>query len=136
MIYYGMKNDIVFYETLSGKCPVGEFLDGLPTKHHAKAIRNLELLEEFGQHLQGGIIKYIRGEIWELRVSFAKNISRMLYFAPTGNTFVFLHGFIKKTPKTPQRHIEIAQKRMKDYIGRIKSHANIKRTQKRTIKKS
>ena len=108
----------------------------LPTKHHAKVVRNLELLEEFGQFLQGGIIAHIHGAIWELRVSYANNISRILYFTPIGNTVILLHGFIKKTPKTPQRDINIAQKRMKDYMRRIKSHENITRTHKRTIKKS
>jgi phage-related protein len=29
-----------------------------------------------------------------------------------------LHGFIKKTEKTPEREIEIAEKRMNDFIQR------------------
>jgi len=74
-----MKNNIIFYETVSGNCPVAEFLEGLPTKHHAKAVRNLELLEEFGQLLKGGIIAHIQEEIWELRISFAHDISRIFY---------------------------------------------------------
>ncbi len=136
MIYFVMKNNIIFYETLSGNCPVAEFLKGLPPKHHAKAVRNLELLEEFGQFLQGGLIAHIHEEIWELRISSANNISRILYFMPMGNTFILLSGFIKKTPKTPQRDIRIAQKRMKDYIRRVNNYENITRTHKRTVKKS
>jgi phage-related protein len=31
---------------------------------------------------------------------------------------VFLHGFQKKTQKTPRREIEIAQRRMDDFIRR------------------
>ena len=121
MIYLLMNNSIIFYETLSGRCPVADFLGKLPIKYHAKAVRNLELLEEFGQCLQGGLIAHIHEDIWELRISFAHNISRILYFIPQENTFVLLHGFIKKTPKTPQRDIKIAQKRMEDYMRRVKS---------------
>ena len=136
MIYFGMKNTIIFYETLSGKCPVIEFLNGLSVKHHAKVIRNLQLLEEFGQHLQGGFISHIHGDIWELRIGFGNNISRILFFSSTRNSFVLLHGFIKKTYQTPQRDIKIAQNRMKDYMRRIGIHENTKRTHKRTAKKS
>lgn len=31
---------------------------------------------------------------------------------------VMLHGFVKKTDKTPNREIEMAEKRMQDYIER------------------
>ena len=114
-----MKNTVIFYETESGNCPVADFLGKLPVKHHAKAVRNLELLEEFGRHLGGGLIDHIQDEIWELRTRFGNDISRVLYFAPVGNTYVLLHGFIKKTQKTPPREIRTAQSRMKDYLKRI-----------------
>ncbi|NWG15281.1 MAG: type II toxin-antitoxin system RelE/ParE family toxin, partial [Chloroflexi bacterium] len=37
-----------------------------------------------------------------------------MYFFFTGRWIVFLHGFQKKTPKTPRREIEIAEKRVND----------------------
>ena len=113
-----MNNKIIFYETLSGSCPVDEFLESLPIRHHAKAIRNLQLLEEFGQDLGGGYISKVRGKLWELRIRFAKDISRIFYFIPMGNTFVILHGFIKKTQKTPISEIDISLKRIRDYLER------------------
>ena len=114
-----MKNSVIFYETVTGNCPVAEFIKALPPKHQAKAIRNLELFEEYGQLLQGGFVSHIYDQIWELRIVHAKNISRILYFSPIGHTFVLLHGFIKKSRKTPQREINVAIKRMKDYVERI-----------------
>jgi len=39
-------------------------------------------------------------------------IARVLFCIAHGK-MVLLHGFIKKTQKTPDRHIEIAVKRMK-----------------------
>lgn len=41
-----------------------------------------------------------------------------MYFFFTGRQIVFLHGFQKKTPKTPRGEIEIAQRRMNDFIQR------------------
>ena len=34
---------------------------------------------------------------------------------PVGNTFVLLHGFIKKTEGTPRGELEIAMRYMEDY---------------------
>jgi phage-related protein len=42
----------------------------------------------------------------------------VLYFAFTGRRVILLHGFIKKTEKTPLNEIEIAEKRMNDFINR------------------
>ena len=74
---------------------------------------------------------HIRGKIWELRIRFAGDISRMLYFSPSGKTIILLHGFIKKTQKTPNKEIEIALTRMNEYLGRINSHENATGTHKR-----
>ena len=113
-----MKNTIIFYETVSGNCPLEDFLETLSEKHHAKVIRDLELLEEFGKDLGGGYISNIKGKLWELRICFAGDISRIMYFIHKGSIFVMLHGFIKKTQKTPNREIDIALSRMKDYLER------------------
>jgi phage-related protein len=36
----------------------------------------------------------------------------------TGKRFILLHGFVKKTDKTPERDIEIAEKRMYYFLQR------------------
>jgi phage-related protein len=44
--------------------------------------------------------------------------NRIFFFYWKGNKFVLLHHFIKKTQKTPQREIEQARLKMKDFIER------------------
>ena len=56
--------------------------------------------------------------LFELRVKFASDISRIFYFAYRQDTFVLLHGFVKKTEKTPQREIERALRYKEDYERR------------------
>jgi phage-related protein len=65
-------------------------------------------------------IKQLTGhkKLFEIRIKDRTGISRILYFAHTGRKFVLLHGFSKKTDKTPQREIETAEERMKDYLSR------------------
>lgn len=45
-----------------------------------------------------------------------QGVIRVLYFTYTGRRFILPHDFIKKTDKTPERELEIAEKRMNDFI--------------------
>ncbi|MFB5065614.1 MAG: type II toxin-antitoxin system RelE/ParE family toxin [Candidatus Wallacebacter cryptica] len=38
---------------------------------------------------------------YELRIKFSSDISRIFYFSLQRNTFVLLHGCVKKSKKTP-----------------------------------
>ena len=69
--------------------------------------------------------KSIQGEkykgLFELRVQQGNDISRIFYCLPVGNTFVVLHGFMKKTGKTPSRELETALRYKNDYLRRYSS---------------
>ena len=114
-----MAFEIIFYEKENSQNPVKEFLKSLPKKHSAKAYWSIELLEKFGTNLTEPYIKPIKSDkykgLWELRIKFASDISRIFYFMPVGNTFVLLHGFVKKTKGTPVGELEIAKRYMEDY---------------------
>ena len=110
--------DVELYCTQSGKEVVQEFLDSLPHKDLAKVIRDIELLAQYAPDLHEPYTKHIDGPIWELRSKFSSNIYRIFYFIWDGNKLVLLHGFTKKTPKTPPAEIAIAKKRMEDYQSR------------------
>ena len=93
--------DIVFYEKEDGTAPVQEFLGQLPTKHHAKALRDIDVLEKYGTALTEPQVKHIKGKLWELRIKSAGDISRIFYFVPVGKRIVLLHGFIKRREAPP-----------------------------------
>lgn len=109
---------IDFYKTEDGKDPVSDFLDSLPRKHRAKALWELDLLADKGTELKEPYAKHVEDELWELRIKFASDISRVFYFIPTKTNIVLLHGFIKKTNRVPLEEIETAKKRLADYRGR------------------
>ena len=113
--------EIEFYETESGKKVILDFLESLPVKHRARAIREIELLEEFGTDLTTPHVKQIDGKLWKLRIKASSNISRIFYFVSINNKIVLLHGFIKKTNKTPEREKETAKKRMAEYKRRFET---------------
>lgn len=56
----------------------------------------------------------MRGGIWEVRSRLANRIARVL-FAVEGQEIVLLHGFIKKTQRTPSADLELAERRWKEW---------------------
>ena len=110
--------EVEFYHTAAGQEVIEEFLNALPKKDLAKVIRDIELLAEFAPNLHEPYTKHIDGPIWELRSKFASNIHRIFYFIWRNNKLILLHGFTKKTQKTPPREIQIAKTRFADYEAR------------------
>lgn len=110
--------DVEFYKTAAGREVVAEFLDTLPPKDMAKVFRDIDLLAEFAPDLYEPYTKHIDGPIWELRSKFSSNIYRIFYFIWRDNKLVLLHGFTKKTQKTPPREIQTAKIRLADYETR------------------
>lgn len=110
--------EVEFYTTASGKEVIVEFLKSLPTKDMAKVMRDIDLLAKFAPDLHEPYTKHIDGQIWELRSKFSSNVYRILYYVRKGNKLVLLHGYTKKTQKTPPSEIELAKNRLNDYEKR------------------
>jgi phage-related protein len=109
---------IVFYTTADGDEPVRDWLASLDQKTQVRFEWSIEQLRI--RNVQAGepLVKHIEGKIWELRRASSGNIYRLMYFFFTGRQIVFLSGFQKKTQKTPREEIEIAERRMEDFIRR------------------
>ena len=112
--------DLEFYELPSGEKPVETFLDGLDKKMRAKAVHGLAILEEFGNNLREPHSKPVGDGLFELRIKFASDISRIFYFFVVNNKIILTNGFIKKTPKTPKSELDLAKKYKLDYERRHK----------------
>lgn len=117
-----MKYEVVFFQKENGDIPVLEFILSLNPKIRAKAYSEIELLKKHGSDLREPYVKPMKGYknkgLYELRVKFSSDISRIFYFAYKSNVFVLLHGFTKKTNKTPENEIQRARKNKIDYEKR------------------
>jgi phage-related protein len=60
------------------------------------------------------VCKPLKSGLYEVRTSLEGRIARVLFGIEDGR-MVLLHGFIKKSQKTPQGDLEIARKRLKTY---------------------
>jgi len=99
-----------------GRSPVEEFLDRLPAGDRARIDHTIGLLKEFGLQLSLPYVKHLEGKLWELRVWAGRKAYRVIYFAFTGQRFILLHAFLKKTQKTPRKEIAIAERRLVDFL--------------------
>ena len=117
-----MDWSVEYYKKENGQIPVLDYLLTLNPKMRAKAFSEIELLEKHGLNLREPYTKAIKGEkyngIFELRVKFSSDISRIFYFTFRNNTFVLLNGFTKKSDKTPKVEIERAISYKEDYERR------------------
>jgi phage-related protein len=109
---------IVFYTEPSGSDPVGEFLASLDLRTQARFDWSIEQLLVRNTQAREPLVKHLEGRIWELRRESNTNIFRLLYAFLPGRRILFVHGFQKKTQKTPRREIAIAQTRLASFLAR------------------
>lgn len=109
---------VEFYEKENGEIPVNDFLLSLNEKMRAKAAKEIRILSEYGNKLREPYSKHIQEGIFELRIKFASDISRIFYFFFDGDKIILTNGFVKKTQKTPKEEIEKAIKYKEDYQRR------------------
>ena len=110
--------EIEFYQLPNGNKPVEKFLDRLDKKMRSKAIASLMILEYYGSALREPYSKAIGNGLFELRIKFANDITRIFYFFYMRNKIILTNGFVKKTQKTPLSEIKLALKYKADYEGR------------------
>jgi phage-related protein len=107
------KVPAVFYQTTQGARPVRDFLMELP-REDRRIIGEGIATVEYGWPIGKPTCAPIGLGLWEVRSSLpSKRIARVLFTIHEGQ-MVLLHGFVKKTQKTPPTALDIARERMKE----------------------
>jgi phage-related protein len=69
---------------------------------------------QFGWPIGMPLCRPLGGGLWEVRSTLAsRRIARVLFFVE-GDRIGVVHGFIKKTQKTPTDDLALARRRMKE----------------------
>jgi phage-related protein len=90
-------------------------LEALPRDIQASFLRISRLIATTGlRNLHEPYVKHLKGRLWEMRMKGRDGIARAAYVTAAGRRVVVVHVFVKKTPKTPRREIEIALRRAKE----------------------
>jgi phage-related protein len=93
---------------------VQDWVCALPIGLRADYARLTSLLMEFGVDLRLPHSRAMGDGLFELRIQSKEGIGRLFYCTLVGKRIVILHGFIKKTQKTPPKELDIAKRRMKE----------------------
>ncbi len=86
--------EVRFFQTDTGAEPVREWLKGLSAIDRKVIGEDIKTVQ-FGWPLGMLLVKYLGGDVWEVRIKLDNRISRIL-FVIEGNIMLLLHGFIKK----------------------------------------
>jgi phage-related protein len=105
----------VFYKSVSGKRPVRDWLMAFSPEDRktiGEDIATLEFCWPVGKP-KCSQITGVTG-LYEVRSNISSGRIVRVFFVIVGNQMVLLHGFVKKTQKTPERDLKLAIGRMKD----------------------
>jgi phage-related protein len=105
-----MKLRVAFFKTEYGSEPVREWLKKL-VQSEKKAIGEDIKTVQFGWPLGMPVVRKMEPGLWEVRIQLEGRIARIL-FTVEEEKMVLLHGFIKKTQKTPTQELKLAKQRL------------------------
>ena len=105
---------VVFFQTDTGNEPVREWLKEL-SKEDCQIIGTDILTVQYAWPVGKPLVDNLGDGIWEVRSRLDNRIARTL-FAMVNQEIVLLHGFIKKSQRTPADELELAKKRKKLYL--------------------
>jgi phage-related protein len=109
--------EVNFYKTGSGRSPVEDFIKGLSADDQARFADVYYGIQSYGLDCPRVIFKPLSGKLWEIKFTGKGGKYRIAYVVVVGNRMIWLHAFKKKTPKTPQNDLAIAEKRMLEVLG-------------------
>jgi phage-related protein len=110
-----MKLKVVFYKSPSGNEPVRDWLKALSIEDKKMIGEDIKTVQ-FGWPLGMPLVRKLETGLWEIRVNLRGRIARVLVTVE-GNMMVLLHGFIKKSQKTPLYDLELARERLAKLRG-------------------
>lgn len=104
---------VIFYRTESGNEPVREWLKDLPREAKRQIGEDVKTAQ-LGWPLGMPLIRKIEKDLWEVRTRLTDGIARV-FFTVDSDYMILLHGFIKKSQKTPQNELKTALSRLGNY---------------------
>jgi phage-related protein len=119
-IWVGMASDrvgripVVFYQTATGREVVRDWLRNLDQRDRNVVGRDLMRLQ-YRWPVGMPLCRALGDGLWEVRSELTSNrIARILFSIRDGRVLV-LHGFVKKTRRTPDDHLTLARRRDREF---------------------
>lgn len=112
---------MIFFRTDAGGEPVREWIKKLPLPEDRKRIGEDIKTVEYGWPIGMPVCRRLGDGIYEVRTSLAQNrIARVLFYIDKKGRMILLHGFVKKTQKTPNEDLELARSNKNKHLRDLK----------------
>src|SRR5208282_285437 len=108
MVPIERKLDALFFRTEKGNEPVRDWLLSLE-KTERRTIGDDVLKVQYCWPIGKPLVGNLGRGLWEVRSRLGDRIARVIFYVE-GRTMVLLHGFIKKSQKTPKHELDLAIK--------------------------
>jgi phage-related protein len=102
-----------FYALPSGREPVREWLKDLSAADRKVIGEDIKYVE-FSWPIGMPLCRSLGDGLWEVRSQLPQGRIARVTFCVRRGRMVLLHGFIKKSQKTPESDLRLAKERMKD----------------------
>lgn len=107
--------DVRFYRSASADEPVRRWLMEEVSVDARRAIGGDVKTVQLGWPLGMPLVRKMDDRLWEVRSSISEGTARIL-FTTELRDMVLLHGFVKKSQKTPKADLDLAKKRRDEVI--------------------
>ena len=114
----GKTLSVKFFGSEQGKEPVRKWLKEELTPEQRKAVGEDIKTVEFNWPIGMPIVRKINAGLWEIRTKFQEGIARV-FFTVRGDKMILLHGFHKRSQKTPLKDLDTARDRLRKVAGGI-----------------
>lgn len=104
---------VKFYRSVTKKEPVRDWLLKLASKD-CKIIGTDIKTIEYSWPMGMPVCKSLGKGMYEVRSNLTSGKIGRVFFCIIDNKMILLHGFIKKSQKTPEKELELAYKRKKE----------------------
>ena len=102
-----------FYQTINGNEPVREWLLKLDADDRKIIGKDVQKVE-FGWPIGMPYCRPLGNGLYEVRSDISSQLIARVIFFIKANEMILLHGFIKKSQKTPKPELDLAIKRRKE----------------------
>ena len=99
-----------FFRTAADREPVREWLNGLDRDANRTIGEDIKTVQ-YGWPIGMPVVRKLDRDLWEVRSALHNATARVL-FTVGESTIILLHGFIKKSQKTPKKDLAVALNRL------------------------
>lgn len=108
--------NVVFFRTEAGREPVKEWLRDLG-KDDSKTIGEDIKLVQFRWPLGMPVVRKMEPNLWEVRTRLSQGRTARIFFTVRHGQMALLHGYLKKSDKTPAEDLKLARTRRDQWLG-------------------